>query len=162
MPAPRKLRQIVAALLALLLLAAPVAAGGHAPWEGRVQRVIDGDTLVVDGQRVRLAAADAPERDQPYGLPAWGLAVVVAGDEPVLVLPVARGAYGRLIARVVVLRTGTDLSDALAAAGLAWVRCRATCPGTRALADAARREKRGLLADPNPCEPAKWRRRECK
>jgi endonuclease YncB( thermonuclease family) len=39
--------------------------------EGRVVRIVDGDTIVVEGQgirqKVRLSVIDAPERDQPWG-----------------------------------------------------------------------------------------------
>jgi len=33
-------------------------------WQGRVTRVIDGDTLDVDGTRIRLVLVDAPERGE--------------------------------------------------------------------------------------------------
>jgi len=39
--------------------------------KGRVVRIVDGDTIVVEGQgvrqKVRLSGIDTPERDQPWG-----------------------------------------------------------------------------------------------
>jgi len=51
------------AALVLLLSCAPALAG---EWVGRA-RVVDGDTIAIDGQRLRLVAMDAPEIDQTCG-----------------------------------------------------------------------------------------------
>lgn len=34
-------------------------------YQGKVTRIIDGDTLEVDGRRIRLALVDAPEINEP-------------------------------------------------------------------------------------------------
>ena len=56
-----------AALLAAALLAGPQATEADEPRELReVARVIDGDTLVLDGgERVRLIGVDTPETKHP-------------------------------------------------------------------------------------------------
>ncbi len=45
-----------------------------AVYHGRVDRVVDGDTLIVttesDQLRVQIRGIDAPEKDQPYGTEA--------------------------------------------------------------------------------------------
>src|SRR3990172_7948133 len=41
--------------------------GSAACFTGVVNRVIDGDTLEVNGERIRLVLVDAPERDTPSG-----------------------------------------------------------------------------------------------
>lgn len=63
-------------------LLAMVAVGAHAASLTGTARVIDGDTIEVAGQRVRLAGIDAPERDQPYGQESSDrLAQMVEGEE---------------------------------------------------------------------------------
>ena len=56
----------VCTALAVALLVAIVYGSGAAPGGG-VARVIDGDSLVVDGVKIRLAGIDAFERDQVCG-----------------------------------------------------------------------------------------------
>lgn len=57
-----RLAVTAAAAAALLLAAPPALAKGEL--SGRVDRVVDGDTLIVDGTRVRLFGIDAPESKQ--------------------------------------------------------------------------------------------------
>lgn len=68
--------------LALALAMLPVSAGAE---EVRgVPRVVDGDTLAIDGTRYRLRDIDAPERDQPYGpKSAAALSALIGGREVV-------------------------------------------------------------------------------
>ena len=74
--------------------------------------------------------------------------------------------YGRTVADVI-LPNGRVLNQELVAAGLAWW-YRQYAPHDdklRKLEDSARREKRGLWADPNPVPPGCYRKqkkgREC-
>ena len=59
-----------AALCALLLAAAPAIAGDMGKPITGTARVLDGDTIEITGQRIRLAAIDAPENDQTCGRPS--------------------------------------------------------------------------------------------
>lgn len=54
-------------LLSGLLAAAPPAAAD----ETAAASVVDGDTLVLGGETVRLAGIDAPEKDQDCGFGRW-------------------------------------------------------------------------------------------
>jgi len=70
-----------------------------------VKRVIDGDTLEVNrsinGSRfVRLANVNAPERHQFGGRTATRTLTGMIGGKPVTLTPVARDAYGRVVAEV--------------------------------------------------------------
>ena len=77
-------------------------------------RVIDGDTLIVRGERVRIAGIDAPEQKQRFrgqtfrrgpGVLATAALRRVIGRRRVEVVPIKRDRYGRLLARV---RAGDD------------------------------------------------------
>lgn len=81
--------------LALILLAAPAVA--ETVMSGN-PRVIDGDTIVLAGQSLRLAGIDAPEMSQPVG-PASrdALVAIIAGREVVCAWD-GSGVYGRPLA----------------------------------------------------------------
>lgn len=91
-------------------------------------RVIDGDTIEVDGRTMRLHGIDAPEAGQKcndIGSATWrcGQAAVTAMEELVEGKSVVcddRGSdgYGRTIA--VCLANGSDIGGAMVAKGLAW------------------------------------------
>lgn len=122
------------AWLALVLLLWPcvAAAWSYGPYPARVERVVDGDTLVVVVEvwpeltvraRLRLAGIDAPELRAPAACErrlaeaarAEALAWVARG--PVAVTLTDRDKYGRALGRV--HRDGADLAETLMAAGLA-------------------------------------------
>lgn len=89
-------------------------------------RIVDGDTLVVAGRRVRLAGLDAPEMDQlclregrdyPCGIVARdALRTLLAGREPSCAIE-GRDRYGRDLGRCSV--AGADLGADLVRRGLA-------------------------------------------
>lgn len=85
-------------------------------------RVIDGDTIVVDGKHVRLFGIDAPELHQRCGPEACGLAAKAAlermtRNDPVSCTEQDRDRYGRSVA---ICRTvDGDLGARLVALGMA-------------------------------------------
>lgn len=151
--------------------AAPAGAPTH-HLEGRIVRVIDGDTVRMtlrDGSQrtIRLASIDAPETGgkdrpgQPYGQAARReLARLVDGMTLVAVChdvdPHQRDVCDLPLAG------GVTANQALAGAGLAWANRERggrflRDPGVAAAEDAARRARRGLWADPDPVAPWRWR-----
>lgn len=92
-------------------------------WQGTVTRIIDGDTLEVDGVQIRLALVDAPEPNQPNGIAAKSLveklcpvgsrAVVDQDDTQ------RRDSFGRTLA--VVWCGGKNTNAELLYAGLARI-----------------------------------------
>ena len=105
------------ALLVLLVAAGAVSAGvasrdgsssPAAPRDGRVVRVVDGDTILVGDERVRLIGVDTPESVKPgtpvqcFALEASAFTKRLLEGRPVrLVLDVEeRDRYGRLLAYV--------------------------------------------------------------
>ncbi len=92
---------------------------------GRV-RVVDGDTIMLAGQRIRLVGMDAPERGQSCrrdgaaydcGEQARLRLVALIGDGEVACRGNQRDRYGRLLMRCVV--GGTDVNAAMVRAGWA-------------------------------------------
>ena len=124
---------------------------------GRVERVVDGDTLVMDdGERVRLIGVDTPETKRP-GSPVecFGKAAsafterLVEGERVELELDVEeRDRYGRLLAYVTRARDDLDVNAELLRRGYATALT--VPPNVRRadryarLARRARREGRGL------------------
>lgn len=95
--------------------------------EGKV-RMIDGDTLRIGNERVRLHGIDAPERDQPcfdaegqgWACGDWVTAQARAAFEgrAALCEKLHRDRYGRTVARCRV--AGTDMGRHLVREGLAY------------------------------------------
>lgn len=71
-----------------------------------VEKVLDGDTIIVDGMRIRLAGIDAPELDQhsfdkkPIGLWSREYLRKYIENKKVTILWKRRGKYGRIIGEV--------------------------------------------------------------
>lgn len=104
---------------AVTLAAAPTNAG---------TRVIDGDTLEVDGERIRLYGIDAPEAGQACAMPGGGtwpcgrasiyLVERLVGGADVLCDHRTSDDFDRTLAVCTV--DGVELNRALVEAGLAW------------------------------------------
>jgi micrococcal nuclease len=163
-------RRIVIALLLVLAAAAGAGSsglfdedgsrGGTARGEGRVVKVVDGDTIhvLVSGRRekVRYIGVDTPETKHPTkGVQCYGRAAsafnarLVGGQRVRLVRDVEeRDRYGRLLAYVYRVRDGLFVNAELARVG--YAQPLSIPPDVRhaaafaALAREARNAKRGL------------------
>lgn len=148
--------------LAVVLLSAAVACAAPA-FDGRVVGVADGDTITVlkDGHeqvKIRLSGIDAPERHQAFGQRAKEKTSELCFRKVVLVTPVTRDRYGRLVAEVR-LPDGTSLNERLVREGYAWWYRHYS--DERRFADAeraARQARRGLWSEANPVAPWDFRR----
>eukprot|EP00887_Chlorella_sp_A99_P002445 scaffold10.g2445.t1 len=155
-------------LAALLLACQPSAAASSDVFLG-VPRVVDGDTLVVAQQRVRLFGIDAPETKQMCTRPSGSqyacgqeskeaLAQKVGGAE-VVCRQQAKDLYGRAVAVCSLNRRGDareDLNAWMVEQGHA-VAYRQYSKAYVALEDEARLAKRGIWAGSFQ-EPAQWRK----
>ncbi|WP_276352018.1 thermonuclease family protein, partial [Escherichia coli] len=136
--------------------------------QGKVIRVLDGDTIEVKTLpakivvyevpiRVRLINIDAPEKKQPFG--RWSrnqLKALLAGQS-VTVSYTQTDRYGRIVGRVFTTN-GTEASRFMVQSGAAWVYERYnTDKSLPALQREAQEQKRGLWADTNPVPPWEWR-----
>jgi endonuclease YncB( thermonuclease family) len=153
-------------ILALLVFTLPLAPAGTLT--GRVVRVTDGDTIVVldsnnAQHKIRLLGIDAPERKQAYGTKSKEhLSESVAGKF-VVVEYEKRDYYKRILGKV--LLSGEDMNLEQIKAGLAWHYKK--YQGEQPPADRmkysdeemeARRDRRGLWADPDPMPPWEYRK----
>ncbi|HAW2732863.1 TPA: thermonuclease family protein [Escherichia coli] len=167
--------RILLSVILFLFTVFQSANGGGIPYtlnqeilQGKVIRVLDGDTIEVKTLpakivvyevpiRVRLINIDAPEKKQPFG--RWSanqLKALVAGKQ-VTVSYTQRDRYGRIIGRVFTTN-GTDASRFMVQSGAAWVYERYnTDKSLPALQREAQEQKRGLWADSNPVPPWEWR-----
>lgn len=138
------------ALLLVLLLPPPAAAAEA--FGGPVERVIDGDTLVVAGRTVRLWGVDAPELAQTCTgdatEPVWDcgrrsrlLLQALTGSGPVA-CTVKGGHRGRVVAQC--RAAGKDLGAEMVAAGMALDDPAHSHGRYGAAEAAARRDRRGL------------------
>jgi len=124
---------------------------------GIVSRVIDGDTIQVAGQSVRLQGIDAPESDQHHGGTATAALKARALNRKVTLDIQGTDRYDRLIA--VVYMDEQNLNRWLVQSGHAWEYDRySKDPALGRLEAEARRADRGLWAKPDPMPPWQWRR----
>jgi len=149
------------AILVLLLMAAAVGyfVPAGPPMTGRATAV-DGDTLRLDGERVRIVGIDAPELEQDCtdasgaqwscGLAARARMVALLKGVDIDCKPQGHDRYGRVLARC--SNGPTDLGQTMVRAGLA------VADGDYFGDEAkARDDKSGIWAGLF-IEPAEWRR----
>ncbi len=144
--------------LALLLACGAAAAETIS---GNVAVVIDGDTLtIVDAanrqHRVRLAAVDAPDAKQPFGLDSARSLARICYKKPARVEWKAK-ERGLLMGEVSC--DGVQANEEQVRRGMAWVSPRQTGPGSALyeLEAYARLQKVGLWAGEKPVAPWEWR-----
>ncbi len=151
-------------LALLLALALPTAAQAEALWMGVVEKVIDGDSLLVlrDGEEVevRLYGVDCPEHRQPYGKQAYKFTRHhAAPGTKVTIYPKGKDSHGRVLARVFIEKK--EFNVEIIRAGMAWWYAR-YAPLMTSYFDAQKEAKkfsRGLWIDADPMPPWLWRKK---
>jgi len=93
------MRNLTAIFLTALAMLCPRQGISHT-FTGCVERVIDGDTIIVGTNRVRLAEIDAPEMKRPYGAEAKKALSDMILHRTVVVQWKRRGRYRRIIGQV--------------------------------------------------------------
>jgi len=88
------------------------------PFSGYVSRVIDGDTIIVRGRRIRIANVNAPELDQPYGQKSKREMVKIVKKKKVYVVPDGTTSYNRIVA-MCYIDGNVDIGSELIKRGLA-------------------------------------------
>lgn len=127
-----------------------------------ITRVIDGDTIVVDGSiRVRLYGIDCPERGQPGEIWATECTASLVLERQVSIEAQYQDRFGRTVA-IVLLENGLTVQEALLLRGAAWVAPRycklPQCSEWKLLEETARLSGVGIWAEPHPIPPWTWRK----
>ncbi|MDQ7826381.1 MAG: thermonuclease family protein [Candidatus Eremiobacteraeota bacterium] len=121
-----------------------------------VMAVIEGDIMVLtkgeEGVIVRLDGIDCPERGQPFFMEAWQFVQDRVAGKSVWIEVRQVDHSGKRVARVVI--DGTDLSEELLKAGLAWYDSRfARDRRLESIQEEAKKKECGLWALEKPCGP---------
>ncbi|MCA1755491.1 MAG: thermonuclease family protein [Spirochaeta sp.] len=152
----------------LLCTLAPTYLEAQIVFESEVQRVVDGDTVVLQvgdvRYRGRLHGIDAPESNQPWGGEATALLRDLLSSGLVTVEVPDIDRYGRLIVRL--YRDELFINEELVARGAAWRYPEFDVDNEFGRAELlARAEGRGLWgasagsSGEEPVAPWEWRRR---
>lgn len=150
-------RKFIVPLLVILFSGSLCAA----EFQGKVIRVLDGDTIEVlqdkTPVRIRLANIDAPEKKQPFGRWSANQLKGLVAAQTVTVTYTQTDRYGRIIGHVFTTN-GTEASRFMVQSGAAWVYERySTDKALPALQREVQTQKRGLWADSQPVPPWEWR-----
>lgn len=148
-----------------LALAAGAAA---ATLQGVVIVVVDGDTVLFKPDhyapasrafmKIRLAAIDAPEADQPHGEAATRALSEWLLNRRVRIETVATDDYGRTVGRIWL--DDLDVNAELVRQGHAWASTWRGQAELRVLQAEAKRLRRGLWQDDEAVPPWVWRRQQ--
>jgi len=133
---------------------------------GRVDKVLDGDSVVVrQGDRryeIRLWGVDCPEYGQPYGAEAREESTRLLAGRSVRVEVKSRDKYGRYVG--VMHLGGMNVNEQLIRRGAAWVYSRycreRICTTWKGLEERARDGRVGLWAQKRPIQPWRWRQKK--
>lgn len=129
--------------------------------EGKVKRVIDGDSIIVDTKQgikeVRIKGIDAPEHGQEgFGRAKRAVEKMALGHE-VILKDQEIDDYGRVAANVEFKHKNLNAAEELAAEGMAFPDPIHTTRKIKSKAREAKKEKKGVW---NSNEPPPWDFRE--
>ena len=155
-------------LLLVLCLTNAVVQGKT--FEGRIVKIVDGDTvhILLDNkttEKIRLAGIDTPEirPSQPFAKAAKRYLADMVGAEDVVIVWDKRDRYKRIVGKII--KDDTDVCLEMVKAGLAWHYKKYQDEQTKAdqwlYSDAeklARAEKLGLWSEPTSMPPWEFRK----
>lgn len=138
--------------------------------DGKVTRVLDGDTLDLVSQdnqtfRIRLQGIDAPEKTQAYGPEAKEVLTLLTLNRQIHVIWNEKDIYGRLIGKVTLNKK--DICLEMVAQGMAWhfVKYEQNQSDEdrqlyQQTEKRVREQRKGLWTDPNPVAPWDYRKQQ--
>jgi endonuclease YncB( thermonuclease family) len=161
------MRKTKAFILSLVLIVLPSFSWA---WSGEVVGITDGDTITVLNNKtlkdvkIRLYGIDCPEQSQAYSKKAKKFTSKLVYGKVVEVKVMDTDRYGRTVAMIYADKT--LLNEELLKAGYAWVYyeyCHELiCHAWADYQFAAKLDKRGLWADPDPIPPWEFRKKRRK
>ena len=120
--------------------------------------VTDGDTINLNGEKIRLTCIDAPEKTQPYGLESKEYLMNLLKGKEIEVVRESTDRYGRTLGWLLV--EGDTINNKMVESGFAWW-YEYYCASNGTLKEHqidAKKNKIGLWADANPINPYEWRK----
>ena len=150
---------------ALVLLCLFLSTAIAQAWQGKVVRVIDGDTVIVlniDNQqtKIRLYGIDAPEKKQAFGTKAKQFLSSLIFGKVVDVVDLGNDMYGRTVGKIYLDSQYINLR--MVECGYSW-HYRRYAPKDSELSlaqDRARQQHLGLWADPTVVAPWNYRKKK--
>ncbi|MCX2683106.1 thermonuclease family protein [Campylobacter sp. MIT 21-1685] len=131
----------------------------NSSFEGKVVKVIDGDTIEVQNgkklEKIRFFAIDAPESKQIFGKEARNFLAKMIQGQRVQIIYKDKDKYDRIIA--IVKLKGKDINSIMVRTGHAWAYSYYSNLYVKEQKQ-AQKEKIGLWKGKNPIEPYKWRK----
>jgi len=124
----------------------------------RVDKVINGDTIIAGGIRYRLALIDAPEKEQAYGLEAAAFLRGLVADTEITITEHGQEHYDRIIGEASI--NGINIAEIMIENGFAWpymVPSAETENKLIQLQNKAKEAGLGLWNDPDPIRPSLYR-----
>jgi micrococcal nuclease len=129
-----------------------------------IVKVSDGDTCTAsDGTKIRLVEIDAPETKQKHGKESRDVLAALVLNEKVTLDAKKKDKYGRTLGTIYIgtRPDGTpilNINEAMVLSGNAWAYMIPKDSYFREFENIARKDKRGLWADPNPTPPWEFRK----
>lgn len=132
---------------------------------GRVDRIIDGDSLIVyvGGRQleVRLWGIDSPEYDQPGSQMSAAALQRLTSAKTVRLHIRYQDRFGRSVAEL--FQAGSSINEQMVSGGYSWVHpyfCKGSvCRSWKRLEEEAQRKGSGIWSLDNPIPPWQWKKR---
>lgn len=150
---------LIAAALSIIVVATVALSDIHLTLSGYVEHVTDGDTLRMNGQRIRLWGIDAPEMTQPLGPEAKRKLTAFVLDQRIICHDKGQDRYRRTVAQCFL--NGTDLGAYMVSQGYALDYTKYSGGFYRKQEDEAKVERLGMHRG-SYVAPEQWRHRNAK